>query len=347
MTPRPTPPTYKAIDIDKFLLIIGIVMVHANVCVGLSPGQKSEVNRIGLLLMDLFVGSFGAVYVPCFFIISGFLYFLNVSEFTSNVYKQKSVRRIRTLLIPYLLWNIAGLALQLLKCTLLNYPSYGIVTDGHPDILRILEGFWNMTDGYPYAVAFWFIRNLIIFVILSPLAYSICSNRWIFFAFLLIICLGGVELYGMQYFIIGGYIALASRKMPDIPPLTALLCIFAWVTLSAYRLRFVHPPVSLNLLQALAGFFAILPAANRLVRCIRNRWFSLLVNATFFIYALHQFFFTLTRDFYVKVFGLETVWGVIAAFAASCTTLIVVPFGVWLLMRRYCPRLTGLLTGNR
>lgn len=44
-----------------------------------------------------------------FFLISGFLYFLNVPVLTQSVYKRKTRSRWHTLILSYILWNIIAL----------------------------------------------------------------------------------------------------------------------------------------------------------------------------------------------------------------------------------------------
>ena len=46
------------------------------------------------------------VAVPVFFIMSGYLFFANVEEWNMQVYKSKMLRRAKTLLLPYLVWNL-------------------------------------------------------------------------------------------------------------------------------------------------------------------------------------------------------------------------------------------------
>jgi len=44
--------------------------------------------------------------VPIFFIISVFLLFYNVPDYNFNSYKQKIQKRVKSLLVPYLTWNM-------------------------------------------------------------------------------------------------------------------------------------------------------------------------------------------------------------------------------------------------
>ena len=46
------------------------------------------------------------VAMPVFFIMSGYLFFANVDKWDVATYKKKILRRVKTLLIPYLIWNL-------------------------------------------------------------------------------------------------------------------------------------------------------------------------------------------------------------------------------------------------
>lgn len=45
---------------------------------------------------------------PGFFIFSGFLFFYKINNFNKQVYVNKLKKRVKTLIIPYLLWNVIG-----------------------------------------------------------------------------------------------------------------------------------------------------------------------------------------------------------------------------------------------
>ena len=47
--------------------------------------------------------------VPMFFVISGYLFFLRQDDgFTWAQYKAKMLRKCKTLLLPFFIWNILG-----------------------------------------------------------------------------------------------------------------------------------------------------------------------------------------------------------------------------------------------
>lgn len=84
----------KTLNAVKMLMILFVIFIHMN------PTTRS-VWREGDVGHSIVV-----VAVPVFFIISGYFFFYNIKEFNSGVYVTKLKKRGRTLLIPYLLWNL-------------------------------------------------------------------------------------------------------------------------------------------------------------------------------------------------------------------------------------------------
>ena len=56
-----------------------------------------------LLLSARILSSF---VVALFYLVSGYLFFLHLHDWDGSVWKQKMTRRIWTLLIPYVIWNM-------------------------------------------------------------------------------------------------------------------------------------------------------------------------------------------------------------------------------------------------
>lgn len=86
-----------------------------------------------------------------------------------NTYLRKTKSRVRSLLVPYLLWNAAGCVIFLIKVYGFGYPGSGIVDDGRIDIPMLLRGFWCVGNEYPFDSPLWFIRDLFVISLLSPI----------------------------------------------------------------------------------------------------------------------------------------------------------------------------------
>ena len=127
-----------------------------------------------------FVESVSRIFVPCFFFISGFLFFY-YSDFSGRVYIEKMKRRFRSLLVPYLFWNFFVIALYFLGQSLISSmvsEETKLVADfAWKDWLMC---FWNISDGAPINLPLWFLRDLIGLSILSPLIYWVVRHSRIF-----------------------------------------------------------------------------------------------------------------------------------------------------------------------
>lgn len=133
------------------------------------------------------------VVVPAFFVMSGYLFFANVEKFTKEVYWQKIKRRIKTLLIPYIIWNL----LMAVKQNSLEVNS-----------------FWT-----PVNMPLWFLRDLIIVSLLTPIIYiGVKRLGWWIALILLPIYLTGLwaiqpdlNPYAICFFTLGAMLGI--RKM--------------------------------------------------------------------------------------------------------------------------------------
>lgn len=99
----------KTITFLRFPLIVAVVFIHTDLF-NATAGGASPVNE-GLfpmysLLRHVISEELARIAVPLFFFVSGFLFFYR-SEFSLKTYGQKLKKRVRTLLIPYIFWNMA------------------------------------------------------------------------------------------------------------------------------------------------------------------------------------------------------------------------------------------------
>lgn len=107
---------YKVFDWLRFPLIVGVVFIH-------SFGKPFDYealdiyNLSGIDCYNLFRVSVSKVLthvcVPTFYFISGYLFFKGLESWNSARYKEKLKRRVKTLLIPFLIWNTICIFLSL------------------------------------------------------------------------------------------------------------------------------------------------------------------------------------------------------------------------------------------
>ena len=156
----------ETITLLRFPLIFLIILLHCYSTVRL-PGDHGQYFRM-TYPFSLWLGETG---VPGFFFISGFLFFLSKKR-----YQQKLQTRFHTLLIPYLLWNAILLGLYTLAY-ILGFPQ-DINGKNIADytIIDYIRSFWDRgsyDEGnfVPILCPFWYIRNLLVMSLLSPIVY--------------------------------------------------------------------------------------------------------------------------------------------------------------------------------
>ena len=115
--------------------------------------------------------------VPTFFFLSGFLFFRNVLS-TSDVLK-KLATRAKSVLMPFLVWS----TLYLVIFTLASFTPF-FSSDGVSFApLEILKGIVF----YKYCFPLWYMYQLIIFLLLTPLINILLKKRYLSFGILIVL----------------------------------------------------------------------------------------------------------------------------------------------------------------
>ena len=108
------------------------------------------------------------------YIISGYLFFLNVPQGMQSIYK-KIYKRGRTLFIPYLIGCLFFVFFNVLIATIpwaskyINSPIMPLFNNSITQIICSI--FYDTGNGSPCAFQLWFLRDLILIVATSPLWY--------------------------------------------------------------------------------------------------------------------------------------------------------------------------------
>ena len=187
----------QVIDFLRFPLAVGVVVIHASadelVMNGvnvLDPESLPVYDNLSYLLARVFA----AIAVPLFFFISGFLFFYRIPRFTSRDYKRKLKSRAKSLLAPYVFWNLVIILFYFLVQHFMPELMSGrkkLISDY--TLSDWLWAFWDTSminadaEGrFPFNFPLWFIRDLMVMALLSPVIYFLVRKlRWVIVA-----CLG-------------------------------------------------------------------------------------------------------------------------------------------------------------
>ncbi|OAV72977.1 glucans biosynthesis protein [Bacteroidales bacterium Barb7] len=159
----------KVIDFLRFPLIVGVIFIHNYGSTANIPEMASITGHTPVyhICSELFSHILGSVAVPLFFFISGFLFFRNTG-FDKQCYVKKLNNRAKSLLVPYLFWNISTL---IFFFTITDTPLLNVFSGTSPKFsLQYISGALFQSREM-LAYQFWFVRNLIVVVILSPVIY--------------------------------------------------------------------------------------------------------------------------------------------------------------------------------
>lgn len=186
----------------KWILTLLMVLYHIQL-----PSDTVGIEKD----VFMYIKNLGDCVVPAFALISGFLFFYNIDVINDVMGKMK--RRIWTLLIPYLAWNI-------LNSFYLIFRTNGI--RGYLGGLLSFDWFCNVIIGKA-SPHFWYIFMLMFWTVLSPLVYILIKDKrfsWILFLSqaIYIIYMGNNILHSRFIYILftwGGYIGYHFPQLAE------------------------------------------------------------------------------------------------------------------------------------
>ena len=309
--------------------------------------------------------------IPMLFIISGFLYALH----DQKPNRQRMGKRVRTLLLPYLIWSAFGILLTL---AIESFPAgRSLVSNSH--IVQIDNTRMLMHDYHwyeilvrwlflPVAYQLWFIRVLLIYNLAYPaLRWCVLHpvGRWIFFAIAFLMWLGtmGFVLFegeGLLFFSLGIWIqktdfdiTAPSRWLRPAWWAIAFVTITALKTLLAFKgaplLGNALSPVMIIMhkLVVVSGLIACWFGLNGLVAwAMRRQWFVWLSAFSFIIYAFHAPLVAYLIDPAMAM--LKPLPGTqILDFVLLPISIILTAIALGAILRKALPKIYAVLTGGR
>lgn len=341
----------------RFPLAVLVVFIHAynSEWRGIECGSAPIVPYFMSRVLPTFA-------VPLFFAISGYLFFLNRRQFGVADYVGKLRRRVLTLFIPYLLWNVIAFALYAL-----NDVAAGRAVD-QPFTLNIFWGckalgtasinFW----GWPIAASLrpilgplWFVRDLIVCVVFTPIIHILLRRTRIVGLLLMAVIyygqlwpnFGGMSFMGPWFFSLGAWFSIAqsdplrtTRRV--LKPSIALL-LPCWLALMLFSDN-GHPiHLAIQAVYVIAAMITSIHVADFVARQRRPNKF--LSSSSFFVYASHTIvllpFTSQAVRFAQGCNGLMQT----ALYVLCATAAIVVCLTAFYVLRRWLPRLSAPLTG--
>ena len=362
----------------RFPPIIGVIYIHGyatNVNYAGGTIGTHEVNALTDFTRVLISQGLARIAVPLFFLISGYLFFANF-RWSPQTYVKKILTRLRSLLVPFLFWNMLGLAIVALAQALPSVQFMPYFTGENNNLIAKFTAFDYLNNilglkWYPIAYHFWFIRDLMLLVLLAPVIAVILRFAALPYFILIFLCWvsGTWPLYepiimgkvfgvwpiilpasmGLFFFSAGAFCGIKGKSLfvldkygPAaflifVPLLLAdVLWYTAWFNVYLHRTALVFGVVA-----ALYSTKLILPHER-----LKNLIISL-GGASFFVYAAHEPLLRFVRTFAFKYIPLD--WPYTMLLLYLTIPLVVVALLVWChrLLSILCPRTLSVITGGR
>lgn len=349
------------IDLLRFPMAVMIMLLHSSFTHELKNGISifDGIDAPVYEFIDkLFVGNITNIAVPLFFMISGYLFFLKTNDFTFAEYKVKIHKRIKSLLLPYFLWNIIIFFVYLFVQNLMPQMTSGrtkLIADY--SLYDYLLSFWSMSYVYdggmngPMDSPLWFVRDLIIMVLLSPVIYWLVKKlKWFFPAIALTVFITnlwqgypGLSITAIAFFSLGAYLGLNKIRFAEI--CTTHLLLFFIVYVAVLVLQWNTNILYLHYVAIILGIALFCGTAAYI--CEKGFKIStFLVGSTFFVFASHAELLKICIRLASKLGPVEDLYFSMMYFVCPMVTLSFLLVAYWLL-RRYVPKLSTLLSGGR
>lgn len=338
----------RELNLARTILILSVVLIHSSPIARIQP---QHVGQVGEDIVNILLMGICGPCVPLFFAISGLLFFRSIRPWSWRGWKFKLERRVGSMLVPYILWNIIASLVFMLKVRYMGADDFGVFADGDLHLPRYLAGFWDLHEGLPYDFALWFLRNLMIFCILAPVVYLIAARTSVFFvAAALYLCFVQNTNYGFEYFVAGAWLGmhpewydrLTGRKV-------AFGALAVWIVLAFFIGLNIIPESYYGLVVTVRNVSALmaLPGLCRLASYDKTPVrLKKLQPAAFFIYAIHSMLCTAASKACLSLTGDSTA-GIVAALFLTFAILVAVSYLAYRVCSVCCPRLGMVLSGGR
>lgn len=326
-----------ALNSLRFLCIITLIFHHTQVDHLVMDVELSSMLRDVHQILSL-------PFLPILFFISGYLFFFSKHEsqiskptfsWLSTTYIQKIKKRITSLLIPYIIWSI----ISIIYVSTIKHTEIKIHSPW--DIIILL---WDTGNGSPIGMALWYIRNLLVFAILSPVYFVIVKYLKHLTLFLLLL-LQALKIpidfpYFNEYLLMGSYLSLMDISVEKVTTLfNWKLCLVGYVICKITPFFFVVPQVNEYVVISLCiiGLMGILK---------KDPIPAKLTVASTFIYLMHPYL-TGVRNLYIKFGDSTSIIQDTSIWCATALTVFLICYGTFYLLKRFAPKLLSIVSGGR
>lgn len=351
--------TSKKIAAIRIILMILVVFAHNNYNELSLPGGGAVFNQsvFGKWVQLLISDGLARGAVPVFFTISAFLLY-----YKKNSYSVVLKKKAKSIFLPFILWPVVNMLFFAAVKFIADVAHIGFLDGvGNYDFLTWTPKEWFSNffgyggDGILYLSHFWFLRDLIILTIISPVLSLLYDKaKVLYVAAIIYIEFVGIFTYfimpeSLFYFSVGMIWAksdfdifeLAGKiKWYEIIPVFLGLWLILW--------KFQRFPVTTVTLMAFADFLMLMKFSQILIK--NEKVYNALVyfsTYSFFLYAVHiKILRAIIRTVWIKVLPMTNGFFCLAEYFGVTILMIASGIGLGILLKKICPPLFNILNGR-
>jgi surface polysaccharide O-acyltransferase-like enzyme len=352
-----SPELSERISILRLPLIVGVVFLHTY---DVTISRTVTLHYTGWLrfVSDYISEGVATTSVPLFFLLSGYLFFWR-TPLSQDGFLAKMLKSVKALVVPLILWNtlclVATATAEALPTTarFVSGRSAPVSSFGWLDYSNALFGLTT----HPIAYQFWFIRDLVVLVLLSPLIYFAMTKAAIpFFAIVTawwfsvhVPTLPILSREAILFFSAGSLLAIRRINLCDVDRV-ALPAFMLYLPISVGDALMKQQAVS-NAVHKVAEVCGIVCVfcAGKYVRqsAPLRKTLITLSSASFFVFACHEPLLTIARKLSFALLSPSSERVVLALYFVDPLLVIVVCIVVYYVCWKMMPEVTSLLTGGR
>ena len=332
------PEISRNITLLRYPAIVMVVMIH-------NIFEYAPLPVFCKYFERFFSYSFPQIGVPIFFAASGYLLF-HKAEFEKVSYFELIKRRFQSLVIPYIFWNAAVLAFYLIGPLL---PVLGkFFLSGKLNDYQWYDYFlrsFGITEYYPIAFQFWFIRNLFIFVLLYPIFLWLMRRiNWqiLLSGAIAMLFLPKYPFEGLSYFLIGGILAVNKLTLEGSRKYLPYLALVFAAGVALYTIYLW--PMRISLLCGVLMCYHLASWCAEYEK-IKKTLFTLAPSGIF-VFAAHGLFSGILRRVLQKIFMPQTSLSLIFFYFLSLAITLVVITVLYFILKKTAPEILKFTCGR-
>jgi fucose 4-O-acetylase-like acetyltransferase len=293
------------------------------------------------------------VAVPLFFLISGFLLYIIETKYATTLKK-----KCRTILLPYILWNILSIifffAAQSFSFTKPYFVNNIIRNFGVIDWIDVFIGKFTALRKYQYPLVyqFWFLRDLFILYLLYIVIKKIV-DKFPFSAFVILclLWLNNINIIisneALLFFTLGYYVVKYSLDYKKLDAIKLVDIIVVYITTITIELFFSKYVPTVHKINIIVGSIIFIKLTNYFIQNIKvNKMLIWLEKYAFFVYAIHEPCLTIMKKLSVKIIPMKGCWILLQYFGIAFFGIIIFLIA-GIIIKKLFPKTYSILTGGR